>query len=538
MPPRRRRPTARALRAAHQTNRPSNTQASTNPSGSGEAPSIVIDTTSSAPQAQPGAQFSFSRANGLQTPFINEAWEQRTLELQHGIAERRQRDHYKRPERESDNTSVRSHSPASIPSHTPSAVAKPQILQHSVVGKQPLPVHLVAVSPQDQPVTYVFQSRRGAALTYFPEAFLRPLVLGPTPPPQTRFPCKAAFTAPATDVTGSPPVPWSLHSVAASFPYTLSSITEPQLPTSGPLKDDRWSFWLQGHPDRVFAATLHLIITRGVRLGYHGPRPTMDSESYQLSDELPTNEALDKDIRRELSLHRLSVHVYEAPGPHIASPVGFVRFRDGSFRRILDLSSVNEFIPKVYGPLEYGPIDDTIDAILRIGREVRLVKRGLADAFRHIPVAEADRWLLRFYWVGKLYEERFLPTGLRTSPFLSELFAKAVNWILIAALCWPVVIYHNEAFLAILPLHADAELYATQFDALCEDLGLSVNHEKSSTGTTAQFLCFEFDTIAMQGSLGKTWMKLGAESPRCGTSPCATAPSWSLWFYIFDTPPS
>ena len=48
----------------------------------------------------------------------------------------------------------------------------------------------------------------------------------------------------------------------------------------GPLKEDKWSFWLHGHPDRC-VSTLLLIVTRGVRVGYRGPYQTISSKPHQ-----------------------------------------------------------------------------------------------------------------------------------------------------------------------------------------------------------------------------------------------------------------
>lgn len=48
--------------------------------------------------------------------------------------------------------------------------------------------------------------------------------------------------------------------------------------------------------------------------------------------------------------------------------------------------------------------------------------------------------------------ERYLLFGLRISPFLFDLFARALNWILIAVLSWLFVLYYLDDFFAILLL--------------------------------------------------------------------------------------
>lgn len=129
------------------------------------------------------------------------------------------------------------------------------------------------------------------------------------------------------------------------------------------------------------------------------------------------------------------------------------------------------------------------------------MKRDLKDAFRHIPVATSDQWLLGFFCDERYWKELFLPFGLRTSSFLFDLFAKALRWILIAVLCWGIVLHYLDDFFAILSPNDDAIAYAQQFDGVCDELGLTVNHSKDVMGTKADFVGIEFDSKAMQTRL-------------------------------------
>lgn len=67
-------------------------------------------------------------------------------------------------------------------------------------------------------------------------------------------------------------------------------------------------------------------------------------------------------------------------------------------------------------------------------------ERDLKYGFRHIPVATSNQWLLGFYCDESYWMERYLLFGLRTSPFLFDLFARALNWIMIAILGWSFVL--------------------------------------------------------------------------------------------------
>ena len=55
--------------------------------------------------------------------------------------------------------------------------------------------------------------------------------------------------------------------------------------------------------------------------------------------------------------------------------------------------------------------------------------------------------------------ERYLLFGLRTAPFLFDLFARALNWILIAVLGWVCILHYLDDFFAVLSPDADAIAY-------------------------------------------------------------------------------
>lgn len=128
-----------------------------------------------------------------------------------------------------------------------------------------------------------------------------------------------------------------------------------------------------------------------------------------------------------------------------------------------------------------------------------LVKKDLSDAFRHIPVAESDWWLLFFKWGEKCFYERFLSFGLRTSPYLFDLFAKRLNWILIKAQ-WRALHYLDN-FFAVLDSNTLADAYKKKFAEWCKTLGLKINKGKNVRVTQIEFLDIEIDSIAMEACL-------------------------------------
>ena len=132
-------------------------------------------------------------------------------------------------------------------------------------------------------------------------------------------------------------------------------------------------------------------------------------------------------------------------------------------------------IPFRHGALEYTSVNEAIDHIFSMGRGCILVKRDLAEAFRHIPVSEADWWLLGFSWDGNYYLERYLPFSLRTAPFIFDLFAKSLDSILMDA-GWQTI-HYLDSFLAILERgpDIDPDKYKLFFYYMCYQLYLSIN---------------------------------------------------------------
>jgi hypothetical protein len=59
-----------------------------------------------------------------------------------------------------------------------------------------------------------------------------------------------------------------------------------------------------------------------------------------------------------------------------------------------------------------------------------MVKLDLKDAFRHIPVQACDWGLLSFDWGCEFYFMLVLASGLKTAPYIFNLFTEALHWII------------------------------------------------------------------------------------------------------------
>lgn len=132
----------------------------------------------------------------------------------------------------------------------------------------------------------------------------------------------------------------------------------------------------------------------------------------------------------DLSLSRVSKAVLTHP--FILSPLGLVPKTDQGWQRIHHLSfppgdSVNDWIPQHFATLEYTSRQELLRLVLRAGPNATLIKKDLKDAFRVVPIAPLQCWLLGFKWQGHYYHENCLPFGLRTAPFIFNLFAEGLH---------------------------------------------------------------------------------------------------------------
>jgi hypothetical protein len=87
------------------------------------------------------------------------------------------------------------------------------------------------------------------------------------------------------------------------------------------------------------------------------------------------------------------------------------------------------------------------------------------------------------------------------TPYIFDLFASGLHWILEYELGWASILHYLDDFLGVISAAQDATLYAAGFDRLCADLGFLIKDKKSITGTTADFLGLEIDTQAMEARL-------------------------------------
>src|SRR5262249_54335666 len=140
----------------------------------------------------------------------------------------------------------------------------------------------------------------------------------------------------------------------------------------------------------------------------------------------------------------------------------------------------------------------------KAGPNALMIKLDLEQAFRHIPVRAADWPLLGFHWQGQLYYELFLMFGARSAPYIFNLFAEALHWIMQHHL--PAWIRHYlDDFLLIFRTSTPRHIVDSALSwacALAECLGLRFQWTKvEGPSTSLPFLGIQLDSAAMEARL-------------------------------------
>ena len=87
--------------------------------------------------------------------------------------------------------------------------------------------------------------------------------------------------------------------------------------------------------------------------------------------------------------------------------------KDGTYRMILNLKSLNEFV--VY---QHFKMDNILTALKLMRPKCFMASVDLKDAYYSVPIASEDRKFLSFEWKGDYYQYTCLPNGLACAPRL------------------------------------------------------------------------------------------------------------------------
>ncbi|SPC61266.1 uncharacterized protein UHOD_11259 [Ustilago sp. UG-2017b] len=236
-----------------------------------------------------------------------------------------------------------------------------------------------------------------------------------------------------------------------------------------------WTKALLNYPDRPFVNQLLGAIDHGVHLGYSGP--LRSHSRFRRIKNLPMDDRGNTHIRSEVTLRVQEGRLLEVDPQQLGL-----------------LPSVNDGIATHFTTIRYASLTTVLEFVWD-NQGSRLWKSNLTDAFRHVVTTLDDACLLGFTFDGRFYMETGLTFGGRSSPWLFNLFAEALHWILQSMTHHPVDHYLDDFFGAVpaagnpgQPLHALA--------LACSALGLQLAPQKTFWNhTKLEILGIEVDTV-------------------------------------------
>lgn len=279
--------------------------------------------------------------------------------------------------------------------------------------------------------------------------------------------------------------------------FTVFDPTDELLINSpSPFVREAWETLLEPYPGSL-GCIINGIILYGCRIGYNGPHVRKISKNLSTVNLDP--DTLSKMLLEDLALGR--IEEVTSNMPFMCSPLGFVPKPNGKLRRIHHLShpqksSTNNGIEEQYGYLEYSRVSEVCSFIIKAGKGCLIMKNDWEAAFRTIPVAILQRWLLGLQWNKKFYRECCLCFGLRTAPFIFNLFAEAFHWILQAWLGWVLVCHYLDDIIHIIPQSKERLVGKMIFEflQLTTFLGIPINVDKYACSQVEIVFGFELNT--------------------------------------------
>ena len=258
------------------------------------------------------------------------------------------------------------------------------------------------------------------------------------------------------------------------------------------------------YPKKSDATILSDGFQSGFKLNFEGPRIPIDCNNLK---SIKDNPEIAKDkIMHEVKLGRIAGPFTTKPISYMrCSPIGLVAKKAGGYRLITHLShppglSVNEHIDDAFASVKYSNFDNAVTMIKTFGTGCLIGTMDIKSAFRLLPCYPGDFDLLGFKFQNEYFIDKMAPMGLRISCCAWEKLATFLNWLLMERSgSKNVDHYLDDFFFAGSPLCSDCANLMSQFDDLCDELGIPIASEKTQSPTTClTYLGYELDTVSMQ----------------------------------------
>ena len=268
---------------------------------------------------------------------------------------------------------------------------------------------------------------------------------------------------------------------------------------------------MSSHPDNRFTADILHGIKHGVNIGYEGPRKPRTHENWPSTYKY--RDAVLDSIHNDVEKGRLLGPFMQPPLTNfVGSPMGaFPKKRSPGHRIIHDLSwppgeSVNDYIPHDEFTLQYVTVDYIVECLQKCGEKCVLGKIDLSSAYKHILVRREDWELLGLSVTQskngvlrtEYYVQTVLPFGLRSSSYLFNMYADALEYCMVKNGVTHVHHYVDDY----VTYDNNSQVCANNMQIMldtCSSLGFTVQPSKiTSPSTCAEVLGIIIDTDLRQ----------------------------------------
>ena len=123
----------------------------------------------------------------------------------------------------------------------------------------------------------------------------------------------------------------------------------------------------------------------------------------------------------------------------------------GKWHLIVDLSSptgssVNDGIEPEKFTLHYIKVDKVIQLVSQFETGALMAKFDVEATYHNVPVHPLDRYRLGMKWCNRYYFDLTLPFGLLSTPFIFNVIADMVVWILVHPYQISALLHHLDDF--------------------------------------------------------------------------------------------
>lgn len=300
-----------------------------------------------------------------------------------------------------------------------------------------------------------------------------------------------------------PPIRPNTDPRANTFDHSHDSL--PRVPSL--LNMGAWEHYLSDYPDRMFVSSLLQIIRVGATTGFGGEEKLQRCENLRSAAEHP---AFVADAVEKLVHSNFARELPIGPESRL-SPVGVVsRKRNVAKRRLINHlswprgSSVNDGIPDTEASISYDMFERAIADLVQAGPNSKMAKLDLKEAFHQIPVRESEWHLLGVTFDDRVYFMTVLTFGLRSAPYIFNMFSEALHWIISKYIPAHLRHYLDDFWMLFSSDTPDNRSHAAVewVMALGHQLGLRFQDSKTEWPTyVIEFLGLILDSIRMEARL-------------------------------------